>query len=156
MGWLLLDGSQRLCVKKLVVCVGEWWRRRGLSLCFCPRCLRIILALLFLLWIGTFRCPHLIHLCRSIHRPIGTLAGVILRPRNFPEAFVKGQIMPNRVLPSTASSAVVGKRVIDPGVDVIQTQLPLRCSCYCHSDESGIAVRGFPFVVRRGGVRHRG
>lgn len=64
--------------------------------------------------------------------------------------------MPNGVFPSTASSAVVGKRVTDPGVDVIQTQLPGRCSCYCHGDESGIAVRGFPFIVRRGGVRHRG
>lgn len=64
--------------------------------------------------------------------------------------------MTDGVLPSTARSAVVGKSVTDPGVDVIQAQLPLRCSCYCHGDESGVAVRGFPFIVRRGGVRHRG
>lgn len=60
--------------------------------------------------------------------------------------------MSNGVFPSAARTAVVGKHVTDPGVDVIQTQLPFRCSCYCHGDESGIAVRGFPFGVGSGGV----
>lgn len=154
MGRLLLDGTQWLCLKKLVVCVGGWlWvMRGGLSLW----CSWNIQPLLFLFWIGTFGCPHLIDLCRSVHCPIGTLARVILRPRDFPEAFIKGQIMPNGVLPSTACSAVIRKSVTDPGVDVIQTQLPLRCSCYCHGNESGVAVRGFPFTVSRGGVRHKG
>ena len=32
-----------------------------------------VLLVLLLLWVGTFRCPGLIHLCRPIHRPIGTL-----------------------------------------------------------------------------------
>lgn len=125
--------------------------RRGSSLCVCP-----VPPVLFVLWVGTFGCPRLIHLCRPVHRPIGTLAGVTLWPRNLPEAFIKGQIVPDGVLPSPAGSAVVGERVTDPGVDVIQTQHPLRCSCYCHGDESGVAVGGFPFGVRRGGVGHRG
>lgn len=137
-----------LCVKKAVVCVGGRLVRRSSSVGLCRRCLRNIL-----LWIGTLKCPHLIRLCWSICRPIGTLAGVTLWPRNFPEALIKGQIVPNGVFPSASSSAVVGKRVTDPGVDVIQTQLPFRCSCYCHGDESGIAVGGFPFVVGMGGVR---
>lgn len=58
-------------------------------------------------------------------------------------------------LPSTACSAVIRESVTDPGVNVIQTQLPLRCSWYCHGNESGVAMRGFPFTVRRGGLRHR-
>lgn len=148
-----LDGSRWLGFEKLEVCVGGWlWvMRGGSSLCLCP-----ILPLLLVLWIGSFGCPHLIDLCGSIHRPIGTLARVILWPRNFPEALVEGQIVPNGVFPSTASSAVVGVSVTNPGVDVVQAQLPLRCSCYCHGNESSIAVGGFPLRVGRGRVRHRG
>lgn len=58
--------------------------------------------------------------------------------------------------PSTSSPVVVREGVTDPGVDVIQTQFPLRCSRYCHGDERGIAVGGFPFGVRGGGVWYSG
>lgn len=50
-------------------------------------------------------------------------------------------------LPSSARPAVVREGVADPGVDVVQAQLPLRCSRYGHGDEGGVAVRGLPFTV---------
>lgn len=50
-------------------------------------------------------------------------------------------------LPSSARPAVVREGVADPGVDVVQAQLPLRGSRYRHGDEGGVAVRGFPFTV---------
>lgn len=67
-----------------------------------------------------------------------------------------GRVQPTAYFPSTPCSAVVGEGVTDPGVDVVQAQLPLRCSCYCHRNQSGVAVGGFPFAVRGGGLRHMG
>lgn len=58
--------------------------------------------------------------------------------------------------PPASGSAVVGEGVADPGVDVVQTQLPLRRSCYCHGDERGVAVGRFAFGAGGGVVRHRG
>ena len=56
-------------------------------------------------------------------------------------------------LPPTASPAVIGKGVADPGVDVIQTQLPVRGGAYRHGDERGVAVGGLPLGA---GGRRRG
>lgn len=79
-----------------------------------------LLFVLLLLRIGALWCPRGTHgLWRSIHRPIGALAGVVLWPRNFPEAFVQGQIVSDGVLPSSACSAVVRESVAYPGIDVI-------------------------------------
>lgn len=128
-----------------------WLMRGGPSFSLCH-----VQLLLSIFWIGAFGCSGLIGLSRPVHRPIGALAGVILWTRNLPEAFIEGQIVSDGVLPPSSCPAVIGERVTNPGVDVVQAQLPLRCSCYCHGDESGIAVGGFSLGVRRGGIRHSG
>lgn len=87
-----------------------------------------------------------------IHCPIGALSRVALWARNLPEAFVEGQVVPNGVLPPATRPAVIRKCVADPGVDVIQTQLPLRGRVDRHGNEGGIAVGGLPFGTGQRGA----
>lgn len=59
-------------------------------------------------------------------------------------------------LPPTSRPAVVGEGVANPGVDVVQAQLSLRCSCYRHADQGGVAVGGLTLAVGGGGLRQQG
>lgn len=80
-------------------------------------------------------------------RPVASLAGPVWSPRQFDEAVVEAEVVPQTVLPSLRVFSVVREAVHDELVDFAQSHDLVSGALYGHGCESDVGIRRLLIAV---------
>ena len=119
------------------------WARPGLQSSYSTISLLQFSLLVFLFLVLLFPAEvsvveHLLTV--RIYRPIASLARLMLRPRNFLEAFVQRQIVSDRALPAAIGLLIVQEVIADETVDGAQCQSMVTWLLDGHCDQGRVWV----------------